>query len=297
MERFRYDRSSKWLIEHHGDSILRLAGIDDVVAWKPLPAEVVQPRQIPDGLLEVERRGRPGPDLFLIEIETYADRQIADQIMDDLMLVFQARRVVPEVVLLVLRPKGQVQVVGACEVASPSKQTRITAQWPVVELWKVPADPMLALHEPGLVPWIPLMESAQPPEKLLLECRGIIDQQARPDEVGNLLVVAQVLAGLRYNDRWLFDIFGGKRAMIESPYLKEIIDEQMALKAPELMAKGQAEGVRRSIVHILKKRFADVPADIVAALQKIDDGAELDRLTDSALACTDLDAFRQGLRK
>ena len=36
MERFRYDRSSKWLIEHHGDSILRLAGVDDVIAWKPL---------------------------------------------------------------------------------------------------------------------------------------------------------------------------------------------------------------------------------------------------------------------
>ena|SRR5258706_7866965 len=106
MERFRYDRSSKWLIEHHGDQILRLAGVEDVIAWRPLVAEVVQPRQLPDGLLEVERRGRSNRDLYLIEIESYADRQIDEQVMDDVTLIYQARRVVPETVLLVLRPKG-----------------------------------------------------------------------------------------------------------------------------------------------------------------------------------------------
>ena len=44
-----YDRTSKWLIQHHGDSILRLAGIEDLVSWRPLQAELVQPRQLPDG--------------------------------------------------------------------------------------------------------------------------------------------------------------------------------------------------------------------------------------------------------
>jgi hypothetical protein len=47
-----YDRSSKWLIQHHGDSILRLAGIRDIDSWRPLQAELVQPRQLPDGLIE-----------------------------------------------------------------------------------------------------------------------------------------------------------------------------------------------------------------------------------------------------
>ncbi|HMF38330.1 MAG TPA: hypothetical protein VKF17_16930 [Isosphaeraceae bacterium] len=31
-----YDKSSKWLIQHHGDSILRLAGVRDIVNWRPL---------------------------------------------------------------------------------------------------------------------------------------------------------------------------------------------------------------------------------------------------------------------
>jgi hypothetical protein len=48
-----YDKSSKWLIQHHGDSILRLAGIEKIAAWRPAQAEVVQPSQLPDGLLEV----------------------------------------------------------------------------------------------------------------------------------------------------------------------------------------------------------------------------------------------------
>jgi hypothetical protein len=27
-----YDKTSKWLIQHHGDSILRLAGVRDITA-------------------------------------------------------------------------------------------------------------------------------------------------------------------------------------------------------------------------------------------------------------------------
>ena len=62
-----YDRTSKWLIQHHGDAILRLAGVADVVSWRPLQAELVQPRQLPDGLIEARRAGRDEPDLFVLD--------------------------------------------------------------------------------------------------------------------------------------------------------------------------------------------------------------------------------------
>jgi hypothetical protein len=45
----RYDKSSKWLIEHHGDSILRLAGVTGIAWWRALQAELVHPRRLPDG--------------------------------------------------------------------------------------------------------------------------------------------------------------------------------------------------------------------------------------------------------
>jgi len=70
-----YDKSTKWLIPHHGDFILRLGGVRDIATWKALQAEPVQPRRLPDGLLEVRRQGQTRPRLFVLEISTYALRR------------------------------------------------------------------------------------------------------------------------------------------------------------------------------------------------------------------------------
>ena len=34
MERFRYDRSSKWLLDHHGNSIPFLGQVRDIAEWR-----------------------------------------------------------------------------------------------------------------------------------------------------------------------------------------------------------------------------------------------------------------------
>ncbi len=44
-------------------------GSKKIEAWRPAQAEVVQPRQLPDGLLEVRLQGEPRDDLFLIEVK------------------------------------------------------------------------------------------------------------------------------------------------------------------------------------------------------------------------------------
>ena len=44
-------------------------------------------------------------------------------------------------------------------------------------------------------------------------------------EKENLLAVTQFLARLRYNDEALFEILGGRKAMIESPLLQELKKE------------------------------------------------------------------------
>jgi hypothetical protein len=66
-----YDTTSKRMIQHHGDSILRLAGIRAITAWPPRQAEPVQTHRLPDGLLELHRQGRARPSLFVLEISTY----------------------------------------------------------------------------------------------------------------------------------------------------------------------------------------------------------------------------------
>ena len=52
--RQRYDASSKWLIENYSDAILRLAGVTDLVSFRPMPGEVVQSRQLPDGPFDAD---------------------------------------------------------------------------------------------------------------------------------------------------------------------------------------------------------------------------------------------------
>jgi hypothetical protein len=82
--RFQYDKSSKWLIETHADAILRLAGVGPVKSWHALPGELVQSRQLPDGLVEVVFPNRSERVLHLIEISTYPDNRVPEQLLDDI---------------------------------------------------------------------------------------------------------------------------------------------------------------------------------------------------------------------
>ena len=78
MSRQTYDPSSKWMLEEQGASILYLAGERDVRSCRARQPEVVQPRQLPDGLLEVNFPGQTESDLFVIEVATYPERRAAD---------------------------------------------------------------------------------------------------------------------------------------------------------------------------------------------------------------------------
>src|SRR5215475_12659545 len=57
MARQDFDKSSKWMLQHHARGILFLGGIREVRQCRALQAEVVQPRRLPDGLLEVHLKG------------------------------------------------------------------------------------------------------------------------------------------------------------------------------------------------------------------------------------------------
>ena len=81
--RFRYDKSSKWLLEHHGDAILRIGGVTNIRSWRALFSDVVQPRQLPDGLIEAQLEGRPAPDLFLHAARTLGHPPAACLVVED----------------------------------------------------------------------------------------------------------------------------------------------------------------------------------------------------------------------
>ena len=107
------------------DSLLRLGGVTDIRAWRAVQAELVQPKQLPDGLLEVSFPDRETSDLFLVEISTYPDRAVEEEVLRDAMQVFLDRRVVPEILTVVLHPKGRFRLRGRRRQASRLGWTRL----------------------------------------------------------------------------------------------------------------------------------------------------------------------------
>ena len=108
-------------------------------------------------------------------------------------------------------------------------------------------------------------------------------RDGRPEEHENLLAVSQVLAGLRYNDPKLFQILGGREAMIESPVLQQ------------LKAEWTYEAHRKDVIKFLVARFGDEAKGLRAKLDMIDDEARLEELVEAAGTSPDLEAFRKHL--
>jgi hypothetical protein len=276
------DKASKWMIQHHGDSILRLGRLHDIVSWRPLPAEVVHPGRLPDGLLEVRLVGQARPDLFLLELHSYPAKDLAEQIVRKQMLVCLERKELQEVLALILsrKPGRKLRASDKMELQSRLGFSQLQARWRIVELWKLSAEELLAAGDVGLIPWVPLTHYTGPPEVLLQQCRERIDRQAQPQERVNLLAVTQVMASMLYNDQQLMTILGGSQIMIESPLLNE------------MLAKNSAQRMHKAIVAVLETRFRSVPDDVTAAVRTIYDEDKLDELLRAAVSSRNVKAFR-----
>lgn len=274
------DRTAKWLLSHHGDSILRLAGIRGFLSCRPAAAELVAPRRWPDGILEVQYP--EGPDLVLVEIESYPDKDVDRQIAEDLEIVHLERGATPEVVCLILMPKGNLKAEGTATRRSKSGSTSVTATWPVVNLWEIDAESLLAENDPGLIPWVPLARTNRPRDEVLLECRDRLAAVPDSTDRSALLAVTAILAGLARNAKGLLNLFGGE-LMIESPVLDEL---------KELMVRRERA---RVLIAILEARFGSVPAQLQTAVRAIEDSARLELLVRPAATCPDLAAFQAAL--
>lgn len=284
MPQQHFDKSSKWLIEEHGAAVLYVAGERSIVSCRALQAEVVQPRQLPDGLLEVRLAGRKEPALVLVEVATYPEKRVPGQVHDDVMLVRQARGVLPETVVIVLARRGTYRVPAELREQSGRGWTTSTISWKVVELWTLSAEDLLAAPNVGAVPLAALARYDGPPEVLLRRCRERIDRDGG-DQRANLLAVTQVYARMHFDQpRWL-DILGGKKTMIESPLIRELEEEFK-----------RAERVD-AIVQFLGARFGPVPPGISAGLVEVKTKDGLGRLTTQAALCSTFQAFEDKLRE
>jgi hypothetical protein len=275
-----FDKSSKYLVQRQGKGILWLGGARDVRLCRALQAELVQPRRLPDGLLEVFFRRRSKPDHVLVEVATYADKRVLKQALDDLTLAYQQLGSLPELLMLVLRPKGQFRVLGSHNVQSRLQWSQLACRWRVVELWTLQAQDLLAAGDVGLVPWVPLTHFEGPPEPVLESCRKRIQLQADVQDQANLLAVSQILAMLRFPEPELLKLLGGEKAMIESPLVEQLI------------AKNNHELIEDTLV----VRFGAVESELRQQLRAVTNLKKLKKLHRVAVKCPDIETFKEQLR-
>ena len=279
MARQRYDIGSKWMLHNQGKGVLQVGGLERVRRCEPMPGEIVQNRRYPDGLLQVFLANDPKPHYALIEIATYPERRALKQALDDVTLAYSALDQLPEMLMLVLRPKGRFRIAGTHTIQSKLRLSRLQVEWRTVELWTLSAAEFLAAGDVGVIPWVPLMQFDGPAQSLLERCADKIERVAPAKERADLLAVAQVLSGLRFPQLDLFQIFGGERTMIESPVLQKM----MAQRSHDL------------ILDVLKERFHLVPRDVAKQVRAIVDEKKLRQLNRVAVTCGDLDTFRAAL--
>jgi hypothetical protein len=279
MARQRFDIGSKWLLQNQGKAALLVGGFTGVQRIETMPGEVVQNRKYPDGLLRVYLAAERKPHYVLIEVATYSEKRALRQALDDLTLTYQTLGHLPELLMLILRPKGRFRIAGRHAVHSKLGLSQLEAAWKPVELWTLSAEQFLNQADVGVTPWVPLMEYEGAPESLLERCAEKIERQAHPKDRADLLAVTQVLTELRFPNRDLLQFFGGKELMIESPMLQRI----------------QAETFHKAILAVLKARFGAVPQTVTKPLRAILDEKKLLALNVFAGQCSDMEAFREKL--
>jgi predicted transposase YdaD len=177
--------------------------------------------------------------------------------------------------------------------------TSLVATYKVVKLWEEDPGPILALENPALCPFVPLM--AGNPEELLVQSRQRIlearDSVVPPEAKRELLVILGVLAGRTIADRALLKkLLMETVKMGDNAYIDLLLEqgEARGLEKGRKAGKqeGRAEEARRALLRVLERRFGTVPEDLCRTLEHEEDVERLEFLLDEAVTCTDLDAFR-----
>lgn len=293
------DRISKWILDQRADSILRLTNLPAIVSWRAVTPEKIALARIPDSLLEVLFVGDEESSPVIFEVENTPNRDADRQLLEDILLVRLHQGVFPDAVLILLSPRGRADVDGEKLIESRGKTVMGAVRWHVIRMWELEAEDLFALNDPGLIPWIPLTRTRQPPEEFLRRCRAQIDRMIPPKDQEPFLVATSLFASIRYNDSEVLQrIFSGEQPMIEFPLLNYFEQQIKAKLTPEIEARVKAtlapeiaaelkpslrcETIRDTITGFLAPISPEILAELSSRLAEITDEAKLQSLAKTA---------------
>ncbi|MFW6374492.1 MAG: hypothetical protein ACOC3W_12425, partial [Thermodesulfobacteriota bacterium] len=160
----------------------------------------------------------------------------------------------------------------------------------LVKVYEMDAREILDQGPLCLMPFVPLMNHGP---DLLDQADNLIYQSEKTRlEKADMLTSMAILAGIISTDLPVQLINRRKDIMIESAAYDIIKKDGIK----EGLQQGLEEGKKETLLEFLEARFGAVSEEVVAGIQKIDNGAHLKLLVRIAASCENLEEFKREMR-
>ncbi|NEO80139.1 Rpn family recombination-promoting nuclease/putative transposase [Moorena sp. SIO4G3] len=147
--------------------------------------------------------------------------------------------------------------------------TNTSHRYRVIRMWEQDPEPFLA--NPALLPFAPLALS-ESPTRLLEQVAAAVDRIEEPLAFTNISACTQLLAGLRFDQRLITELFP-EDVMQESVIYQKIIQKGHKLGLLEGKREGLLEGRQEEgysiVIRQLTRRFGSVSDQLQQGIQKL----------------------------
>lgn len=247
----------------------------------------------------------PRPAILHLELEANPRLGIPRELLRYNTLIDLAHDLPVHTVLILLRPKALASDQTGHYERFGADGGRIAAfDYRVERVWERPVEYWLN-GGVGLSPLALLTDEAGRDLEGALDalCESFRERGVEDVATKSLLGSSFVLCGLRYQQPRIVDLFRRVAMLMEeSTTYQWILDKGRDQGLSQGLSEGLSQGLSRgrrdearsTVVRLGTKRFGAPPESAVAALQRIDDLAELERLTDRVLDAVNWEDLLKG---
>ena len=288
-----YDATLKYLVALSPAAWLEFVGL------APAPAEIVSEEELDDLLSADLSTVSAAADILMrltggglahIEFQSSPDPRMDIRVLRyNILAEYRFDQQVESVVVLLRREADHATTLGQVRRVHRSGEHYLAFTYRIMRLWQIPVEQIL--DGPfGILPTAPLADVTEEllPD-IIREMSARISAEAQPAEAAEIWTSVYVLMGLKYSAALAKRLLQGVMGMEESTTYQEIVAKGEAIG----VAKGEAQGIRETVLRIGAKRFG-TPTDVaIAALQAIESLESLERLVDRLLEVESWDELLQ----
>ncbi|HVS37222.1 MAG TPA: hypothetical protein VMS17_16790 [Gemmataceae bacterium] len=260
------------------------------VGWPPAgPVRVIDAdvSTVSAGADKVFRVDEATPWIAHLELQAGPETELADRAhLYNVLLRRRHRVAVRSAIVLLRREADSPRLNGLLEHLDPAGDWERRWRYRVIRVWQLAADALLT-GEMGLLPLAPLTDDAEERLRDVIHRLDERVQKEAPGEWGRTLEsMSYWIMGLRYPRELVDELWKGVRGMEESSTYQATIEKgvEKGVKIGMEMGVeiGRKAALRDAILRQAARRLGAPPAEVVAALNGIEDVARLDRMFDRA---------------